>query len=497
MKSFIRFQHPLPTRPGHPAAGRTISASPLHLAWTSQEEGGERTVAVSPEGVLLCRAGTVLQANATAARLLGAKTPGDLAGRKILPFIDPAFRAGFVEQAAFLGMSGFQEQVWQRVDGSRFQAEIGLSGLYVAGRSALRIAIRDISTRKRLQALQSGQNRILSMIATGADLKSVLHEIARFAERQARGSLCSILTLDPVRGKLVDPVAPSLPLAYLEHVTAMPVGPRQGSCGTATFRGEPVTVADIRSDPLWEAWRPFALESGLRACTAWPISGRNGKILGSFALYFRKPAVPAESDVELFSICTWLAGIAMERHAEEQRILRLAYYDGLTGLPNRFLFREYLELALQRAQHRGGRCAILFLDLDRFKEINDSLGHDAGDHALCEIAGRLRQSLRGRDKVARMGGDEFYVLLDALENTQDAAEVARKLVAAAARPLQIGAQRHVLGASVGIALFPQDGTDAQTLLKHADDAMYHAKAAGRNTYRFHTQESAATIPPNA
>jgi len=463
---------------------------PARLARISLDERYRHFVTTSPEAMLICRADVVLFANAAAARLLGVPAPQELIGSRVFQFIEPAFHAAFKEQAV---MPGFQDQIWQRCDGSRFDAEVGLSSLYLEDHAVLQVTLRDVSARKRAQALQLGQNRILDMIATGENLKSVLLEIARFSERLAQRGRCSILTLDPAREMLVDLVAPSLPGAYRERVAEVPVGPRHGSCGTAVFRGEPVMVTDIRSDPLWETWRAAALESGLHACTAWPIFGHNRKTLGSFALYFEDPVAPAEPDLELFRICTRLAGIAMERHAKEQHILRLAHYDSLTGLPNRFLFREYLNLALQRAQRRDGQLALLFLDLDRFKEINDSLGHDAGDRALCEIAARLQRSLRDSDRIARMGGDEFYVLIDGIEKTQDAGEVARKLVAAAAQPLQLGPHRCTLGASIGIALYPQDGSDTRTLLRHADGAMYRAKAAGRNTYRFHADESAATV----
>jgi diguanylate cyclase (GGDEF)-like protein len=186
----------------------------------------------------------------------------------------------------------------------------------------------------------------------------------------------------------------------------------------------------------------------------------------------------------LFDICTKLAGIAIESRASEEKIRYLAHYDGLTSLPNRFLFREYLDLALRNAQRHGEKFAVLFLDLDKFKEINDTLGHDAGDKVLREISKRLRSALRHTDKIARMGGDEFYVLIEELSNGHYAADIAQKLLDGASRPIRIGDQECQLSVSIGISIYPGDGNDGPTLLKNADYAMYRAKERGKNTYQF-------------
>jgi diguanylate cyclase (GGDEF)-like protein/PAS domain S-box-containing protein len=452
---------------------------------------GERyrqMVALSPEALLICRAGKLVLANPAAARLLGVADPQQLNDRAVSEFIDPRFHALFNECAAAPCAPGFHEQVWRRADGSRFDAEIGLSDLLFDDNPALQIVLRDISTRKRAEALQLGQNHILNLIATGAALSEVLREIACFIEQHSDRGLCSILLLDEAEETLVERIAPSLPAAYLERICVARIGPHSCSCGTAVFHSEPVMVTDIASDPLWESRHALALEYGLRACTSWSIFGRDKKVLGSFALYFREPVAPAAADLELFNMCTKLAGIAIERRAAEERIRTLAHYDGLTGLPNRFLFTEYLDVALRNAQRRRKQFAVLFLDLDRFKEVNDTLGHDAGDQALREIAARLRACVRDSDKVARMGGDEFYVLIEDLDDGRHAAEVGRKLLEAAARPVRIGDRSCLLGASIGVALYPRDGADGRSLLMNADSAMYEAKAAGRNACRFHSQD---------
>jgi diguanylate cyclase (GGDEF)-like protein len=173
----------------------------------------------------------------------------------------------------------------------------------------------------------------------------------------------------------------------------------------------------------------------------------------------------------------------------EAHIQYLAHYDTLTGLPNRVLWMQRAQAALFAAQrHEFDVLAVLFIDLDQFKNVNDSLGHGVGDQLLAEVARRLRNCLRGDDVLARQGGDEFVLLLPRLARPEDAAEVARKLLAALTPPVEIGAHELSVSASIGIALYPEDGTDAETLLKHADVAMYGAKAAGRANFQFFVPE---------
>lgn len=369
-------------------------------------------------------------------------------------------------------------------DGSTFPAEVAVVPLSGHSSQAFTAFIRDISEQKRIEALQLGQNQILNMVATGASLRDILAEIVRFAESQSGHGLCSILQLNNEGTALADRVAQSLPQSYLTQIDESRVGPCNHSCGTAVHRGEPVVVTAIATDPLWAAARDVALEHGLMACTSWPIFGKNRKILGSFALYFRNAIAPTANDLQVFSICTRLAGIAIESRASEDKMRYLAHYDGLTSLPNRFLFKEYLDLALRNARRHGKKFAVLFLDLDKFKEINDTLGHDAGDQVLREIAKRMRSCLRHTDKIARMGGDEFYVLAEELNDGRHAADIAQKLLDEAARPVQIGGEERRLSVSIGIGIYPDDGGDGQTLLQNADSAMYRAKNLGKNSYQF-------------
>lgn len=167
----------------------------------------------------------------------------------------------------------------------------------------------------------------------------------------------------------------------------------------------------------------------------------------------------------------------------EQQLQKLAFYDPLTGLANRALLDDRLRMALSSAQRGGTTLAVLYIDLDRFKYVNDTLGHPAGDQLLIEISRRLAKPLRASDTIARMGGDEFTILLAEVRAEADAIRIAERIVKAVGKPVRLGDETVFVGASVGISFYPKDGQNADALRKHADVALYEAKAAGRGQYR--------------
>ena len=181
-----------------------------------------------------------------------------------------------------------------------------------------------------------------------------------------------------------------------------------------------------------------------------------------------------------------------ERKTAEQQIEYQAYHDALTGLANRRLFQEHLSLALALAQRRHALVAVLFLDLDHFKVINDSLGHSIGDALLRQVSNRLRGCVREGDTVARVGGDEFTIVLQEIARPDDAATVAKKVLRSIAEPIEVNGHKLYVTTSIGVTVYPQDGEDAETLLKTADAAMYRAKGEGRNTYQMATPDLSRT-----
>ncbi|HEV7239096.1 MAG TPA: EAL domain-containing protein [Thermoanaerobaculia bacterium] len=215
-----------------------------------------------------------------------------------------------------------------------------------------------------------------------------------------------------------------------------------------------------------------------------PVTQRQGWVSSVYRPY-------VADDGETVGVIALIRDIT-ERKKAEQQIEYQAYHDALTGLANRHLFQEHLSLALALAQRRAKQVAVLFLDLDNFKVVNDSLGHSVGDELLREVAKRLKDAVREGDTVARVGGDEFTIVLQELTRPQDAAIVAEKVLHTVAEPMEISGHRLYVTTSIGITVSPDDGLDAETLLKNADTAMYRAKAEGKNTYQMSTSELSRT-----
>jgi diguanylate cyclase (GGDEF)-like protein len=176
------------------------------------------------------------------------------------------------------------------------------------------------------------------------------------------------------------------------------------------------------------------------------------------------------------------------RKLAEERIQYLAHHDGLTGLPNRVMFSEMLNLAIPHARRYNGSFALLFIDLDRFKIINDTLGHEAGDKLLQEVSARLIDTVRESDVVARLGGDEFVVLVHEVSDAKDAATVAGKILSALIKPVDLEGHECRVTASIGICMYPADAPDEQSLMKNADIAMYYAKEEGKNNFQFYSKD---------
>jgi diguanylate cyclase (GGDEF)-like protein len=277
--------------------------------------------------------------------------------------------------------------------------------------------------------------------------------------------------------------------AYVKAINGVRIGPKVGSCGTAVYRREAVIVSDIMHDPLWEDFRELAGAHGYRSCWSTPILSHQGAVLGVFAMYSKTVRLPTDLEANLIEVTTRIAGIAIERKLAEDRIHFMANHDALTGLPNRTLLNDRLSQALLYAQRYDRWVTVAFVDLDNFKFVNDSLGHNAGDELLKTVANRMAACVRATDTVVRLGGDEFVVLLlDQPQSADIVSEAIQKLRAAIAEPVHIDGHDLTVTCSVGIANYPGDGTDPSKLLANADAAMYRAKEIGRDNFQFYTPE---------
>jgi diguanylate cyclase (GGDEF)-like protein/PAS domain S-box-containing protein len=261
-------------------------------------------------------------------------------------------------------------------------------------------------------------------------------------------------------------------------------------------------AARVPQERMWERIHPAdrpALEEAARRCiaegTSLHVDHRVVLPDGSERIVHSQAQLVLDEEGAVVGLDGTAQDVTERKRAEEQ-IRYLAYHDSLTGLGNRRLFQERLALALAQARRSEGRVGVLFLDLDHFKRINDTLGHSVGDALLQGVADRLVASVRETDLVtrrelsgaiSRLGGDEFTILLSEIRDVQDLAKVARRVLEALGRPFHLGGHDVVIGGSIGITAWPDDGDDAETLLRNADTAMYHAKEQGRNNYQFYAQ----------
>jgi diguanylate cyclase (GGDEF)-like protein len=337
------------------------------------------------------------------------------------------------------------------------------------------------SQRVEHESITALQREVLETVALGRPLDAVMDLLCRRVEALAPDVICTVLAVDE-QGRVHPLAAPGLPASFSAALDGVPIGPKAGSCGTAAWLCEPVEVQDIGTDPLWDDYRELAQSYGLAACWSTPILLVSGQTAATFALYYREPRPVAPFHRQMVEACTQLCRIALQADAHQRQIERLAYYDGVTGLANRSLLADRARQMLQRSAHLNHPAALLLLDLDRFKTINDSMGHAAGDQVLREVARRLGQCLRETDTLARLGGDEFVVLLPD-STAVHAMHVADKLLAVLRPGIELPGGGALLSASIGVSRYPEDGQDLEQLLKNADIAMYEAKNAGRGCTR--------------
>lgn len=232
---------------------------------------------------------------------------------------------------------------------------------------------------------------------------------------------------------------------------------------------------------------------GIRSLMITPFIAR-GTVLGAMSFYclsspYRFSDVHIDFARKLagsVSLAIENARLFEERKRSEEEMKRLAHHDVLTGLPNRMLFTDHLNLELSQARRNRKRLAVMFMDIDRFKEVNDTLGHTVGDQLLVEVARRLKSTVRESDTVARIGGDEFNILMADIDRAEDAGKIAKKIIASFREPFVVDHHMLNITTSLGISVYPDDGENDEILLKHADVALYHAKDTGRNNYRFYS-----------
>ena len=399
---------------------------------------------LAPVGYITLRPdGLILQANATAAAMLGI-TPGRLAGARFYRFVVPE------DQEIY-----FAHRRHLKKNGQHAQCELRIQTKNVERRDIRLDSLPKSDDSGRVVAYRTTLSDITDLKRTERSLKVAASVVGATGE--------AVAITDP-DGNIVKVNPAFLGLTGVEDKHAV---------GHALFG----FVDDLSAEKLRSVWR--ALQKNGRWAGELRMRGRGGEFVPVWASL---SAVKDNNDlmVHVAAILT-----DMTEHKEAEKLLyRQANYDAVTGLPNRSLFAERLGQTTRQAHRNKRTVALLFLDLDRFKQVNDSLGHAAGDELLAQVAKRLQHCIRGNDTLARVGGDEFALILTDLTDAQNAAMVAEKAIEQLSAPFTISGVEVHAGASIGIALYPQNARDLDILRQYADIAMYEAKQAGRNTFRF-------------
>jgi diguanylate cyclase (GGDEF)-like protein/PAS domain S-box-containing protein len=430
---------------GYRGSARDVTARrQAEQALRESEERYRRLVETLPYGIITIQRGRIAFANARAAAMLGVPDPSTLNDELALRFALPSMRASIKARAERL-LQGYETQtmeiVLRRLDGSLLETEAVAMPVSIAGIKSIQLGLRDLSARKRAEAERS---RLAAILEATSDMVAMCTPDFRpvYINRAGR----RMLGIPPDAVIATRSAAQSHP-AWAWHKVTKEALPEALRCGS--WRGETaITGADDREIPVSQVLLAHRDEHGAVAY-----------------------------------LSTVVRDITERKRTEEQ-IRHLAHHDPLTGLPNRRLFKDRLEQALALARRERHQIGVMLLDLDYFKEINDTLGHSLGDALLCAVAERLRGMVRASDTLARIGGDEFAVIQNGLHSAAGAVVLAQKFVEAVARPFLVGNQEIPVGVSIGISLIPDDGDSHDRLLRNADLALYRAKRDGRGCWRF-------------
>ena len=445
------------------AGGRALRMSGINLDITARKQAEEARneaeeryralIELAPDAVVVSSGGVIEYANAAAVRLIRARSPDEVIGRSMESFVHPAHVERYRERLGMLGAgpmaTGFEERRLRCLDGGEVLAEVASVSFLERGRLVMQTVVRDVTEQRRVrEALAEREQRFRDVVEASGEYVWETDAEWRYTYLSAR--------IEAVLGYMRTELLGRTPREFmpLGEARALDEWFERNRRDGQPFRDLVHRSISKSGKVVWQQ------VSGM------PVRDAAGRLVG-----YRGTG----------------ADITARKQAEE-RIQYLATRDALTGLPNRTLLGDRAGQAILAAARRRGMLAVLLIDLDRFKLVNDSLGHHAGDALLCAVAERLANTLRRDDTLARPGGDEFVLLWDGLKTAQDAALVARRVQDVLQRPFTIEGRALSVTASIGVAIYPGDGRDFGELLKNAETALYDAKEGGRNGFRFFSPE---------
>ena len=351
--------------------------------------------------------------------------------------------------------------------------------------------IQDITERKNIEDLEIDRNEIMEMIITNKPIHTILFHIIKLIERQKPHAICFVSLLHGK--KLYIEAATKLPKPFIEYINGKMIGPKDGCCSAAAYFGDTTIVSDVSTSPLWENCQDIALSYNIKSSISIPIFSGKGQVLGTVSMFFQIPYEPNSTDIHILKVVSKLSAIAIEKHKLISQLIHHSRYDPLTKLPNRIFLKDHLMHGIYHALRYNKKIAILHINLDRFKYVNDSIGHQIGDLLLQQVAERIMNFTRESDILSHIGGDEFALLLN--DTAKEAVtKVALRILQSLTASFELHDYEFHVSASIGISVFPDDGQDVETLQKNAAIAMYYSKNQGGNQFNYFSPEmNAETI----
>ncbi len=425
--------------------------------------------------------GICLDVNEKLCRLLGWRRE-ELCGKSLAQFM-PADQAQVTARLADELLAGkipaYQhEKQYYRRDGRRLWVRVTASAARgIEGQPPhVIVSFEDIHSHKTEEMLEQRRRATLEMVAQNLPLEQVLGHLVKQLGENYPDALPAGLFL---RNGRMEWLADGLDAACMAQVESRGLGLSVRlweACGNE----EQLLSMPLEQSNAWGQQGKVLSESGYSWAWSEPILSSQQEIHGFMLLLHRQPRMASDSDVAIMRMNARLASLAIGHATLTDRLAYHAQHDALTGLANRTLFEDRLRRAVAAAESGQARCAVIYIDLDGFKLVNDTLGHQAGDDLLREVAHRLQLRTRQGDTLARLGGDEFALCLSSLHLPIEVTQLGRRLLEELRRPIELNGREIFISASMGAAIYPDDGTDQQTLSKNADTAMYWVKGQGRN-----------------
>jgi diguanylate cyclase (GGDEF)-like protein len=330
---------------------------------------------------------------------------------------------------------------------------------------------REVEERRRAEQLTRGRHQVLELLTREAPMSEVLHALAKTVAdyNSIWGCALHLCEGDRLRLKAIA----DIPERLVAHIDIF-LGEHDGAPEQLAFQqGSPVIIVDLWKE--LKPWTTMLTAHGVQSAWSVPILSAEKQSLGTLTVYSRLLHSPSPEELNVIQMAAQMAALVLNHRFLHEQLFKSAYHDSLTGIPNRRFGNDWLSKAISLAQREGKSVAVLWMDVDHFKQINDVHGHPAGDAVLREVASRVRKRLRASDTVARMGGDEFMVVLQSLESPEDAMHIASEVLELLCHPVELGPLKLPLHVSMGVALYPTDGDTTESLERLADHAMYRAK----------------------